>query len=54
MPSEDPDALAAALISYIEQPKLARSHGEAGRARAKKEFSLSAMVQNYEALYCSL
>ena len=54
VPSEDPDALAAALISYIEQPNLAQSHGEAGRARVEKEFSLTAMVQSYEALYGSL
>ena len=54
VPADDPDALAAALITYLEKPNLTRSQGEAGRARAEKEFSLAAMVQSYESLYRSL
>jgi glycosyltransferase involved in cell wall biosynthesis len=48
---DDPDAMASALARYAAQPALRRRHGEAGRARAEREFSLESMVAGYMALY---
>lgn len=38
VPSEDPQALAEAILSYIENPELRKKHGEAGRRRALECF----------------
>jgi sugar transferase (PEP-CTERM/EpsH1 system associated) len=43
--------LASAMQRYIDEPALARSHGDAGRDRVRKHFSLDAMVQAYAAFY---
>lgn len=52
--SPDPEALAAAILRYAENPELMRAHGEGGRAHVLKSFSLKAMVENYDRVYGSL
>ncbi len=51
VPSEDPEALAQAMLRYARDPALARAQGAAGRTRAERLFSLDAMVARYTALY---
>jgi len=50
VPPDDPAALAAAVERALAQPAL----GEAGRARARQEFSVAAMADRTAALYRSL
>jgi sugar transferase (PEP-CTERM/EpsH1 system associated) len=45
------DELAEALAGYRESPALASTHGEAGRARMRAEFSLESVVGRYRQLY---
>lgn len=54
VPPSDPEALAASLLAYVDDPARARAHGEAGRARALQKFSLSAMLEAYGAIYGDL
>jgi glycosyltransferase involved in cell wall biosynthesis len=49
--ARDKEAFASALIRYLDDPDLRRLHGEAGRARACNHFSVSKMVDGYEAVY---
>jgi sugar transferase (PEP-CTERM/EpsH1 system associated) len=51
VPAGDPEAMAQKMLMYARHPALARSAGEAGRARAERLFSLDAMVQQYKNLY---
>ncbi|MEO5727148.1 MAG: glycosyltransferase, partial [Byssovorax sp.] len=51
VPVEDPDALAAALARFAEDPELRRTLGEAGRRRVESEFSFAEMTRKYEAIY---
>ena len=44
---QDPDALAAATLPLIANPKLRRTMGHAGRARAQELYSLHACVQQH-------
>jgi sugar transferase (PEP-CTERM/EpsH1 system associated) len=44
-------AMQQALREYVTEPALLRAHGEAGRRRAERDFSLSAMVDRYLQLY---
>ena len=46
-----PEALAAALSKYIEDPALRAAHGQNGRRRVEEQFSLHGMVDAYAALY---
>ncbi len=48
---EDADALARALASLIVDPDLRERMGEAGRERARREFSIDAMADAHAALY---
>jgi hypothetical protein len=48
--SDDSDALAADLISHIEQPKLGRSQGAAVRASVEKGTSFVTMIQDDAAI----
>jgi sugar transferase (PEP-CTERM/EpsH1 system associated) len=54
VPPRDPEALAAALAEYIESPFQIREHGEAGRKRCVRFFSIARMVESYLAVYDSL
>jgi sugar transferase (PEP-CTERM/EpsH1 system associated) len=54
VPAGDPDTLAAALSRYTADRDLAARHGQAGRARVEREFSLRGMVARYIALYDGL
>ena len=51
VPSADSEALAMAMLRYARDPGYARSHGQAGRTRAERLFSLDAMIAKYTALY---
>jgi sugar transferase (PEP-CTERM/EpsH1 system associated) len=49
--ARDKEAFASALIRYLDDPGLRRLHGEAGRTRVRNHFSISKMVDGYEAVY---
>ena len=49
-----PEALSRAMMRVLEEPGLARSLGEFGRAYARENFTLSAMVKRYTDLYRKL
>jgi sugar transferase (PEP-CTERM/EpsH1 system associated) len=51
VPPEDPQALADALLAYLQDPTLLRRHGQAGRERALRDFSMAAMVEGYGRVY---
>jgi len=50
----EPDAIAMAILDYIDNPDLIRAHGAGGRAHVLKNFSLDQMVKNYDRVYSSL
>ena len=54
VPPGDEAALAQALVELLQDPGRRRRLGSAGRRRAEAEFSLSSMVERYEALYASI
>jgi sugar transferase (PEP-CTERM/EpsH1 system associated) len=54
VPKEDPAALAAALLDYLDRPELIAEHGAAGLARVREGFSLDGMVNRYMAVYDAL
>lgn len=47
----DPEAMAQAIMGYVRQRKLLLQHGQAGRARIEREYSMDAMVKSYLAVY---
>ena len=49
--SDNPEALAKALVSYIEKPQLREEHGRALKDKVEQEFSLETMLKNTLALY---
>jgi sugar transferase (PEP-CTERM/EpsH1 system associated) len=51
---QGPAALEGALLPYLQDPSLRRSHGEAGRTRVEQNFSLDSMVTGYMTLYDEL
>ena len=51
VPPADPEAIAAAMIRYLEYPRLMERHGDAARRKAEKSFSLDAMVGSYLQVY---
>jgi len=51
VPSRSTGSLAAALQRYVDDPALIRRHGDGGRIRTLKQFSLSRMFAAYDALY---
>ncbi len=51
VPPRDPEALASALASYLEDEDLRRAHGRAARARVRDEFSQVAMWEALLARY---
>jgi glycosyltransferase involved in cell wall biosynthesis len=50
----DQDALAGKLIYLLTRPDESLSLGRAGRERAEAEFSLAAMIRNYQEYYVRL
>jgi sugar transferase (PEP-CTERM/EpsH1 system associated) len=54
VPARDDEALSQALLTYANDPTVARAAGRAGRERAERLFSLEAMVDRYAALYDAL
>jgi sugar transferase (PEP-CTERM/EpsH1 system associated) len=51
VPACDAEALASALLDYLDAPQLMERHGRNGRADALRAFSLRAMVDNYQQVY---
>ncbi len=51
---DDPEAMCAALASYVDDPQLRRVHGHNGRLRAERLFSIDGMVEQYVRVYESL
>jgi glycosyltransferase involved in cell wall biosynthesis len=54
VPPSNAAAMAAALKHYVEAPPLARRHGQAGRERVLRKYSMPAMVAGYQDMYDSL
>jgi glycosyltransferase involved in cell wall biosynthesis len=50
----EPQALAAAITEYAENPGLRHAHGESGRQHTLRNFSLQGMVQKYDRVYRTL
>lgn len=51
VPPQSPRALGEAIISLLVNPNLAESMGFAGQERARREFSIEAMMCSIEAIY---
>ena len=51
VPSDDPAAMAAALVGLLDDPARAAALGEAGRERALAEFSVARMAERTAAVY---
>lgn len=54
VPPRNPDAIANAIVSLLENPMRARKMGEAGRKRVLECFTLEKMVRETDALYQAL
>lgn len=54
VPSQDPQALAAAISETLSDPSLWRIQGALGRQRVEAEFNITHMVAAYEQLYRDL
>ena len=54
IPAQDVSALASALLGYVRDSDLRRSHGSAARRRAVDQFSLERMATEYANLYLSV
>lgn len=54
VPPRDGLALAKQILRLLDDPEAARRMGEAGRARAEREFDVRAMVRRMEDLYADL
>ena len=51
VPSDNPDELARAIESLIQEPKRRMGMGLAAQRRARERFSAEVIVPRYEALY---
>ena len=51
VPQSDPQAMANAMLRYYSDPAACRDQGLAARRRVEREFSMTAMVNNYMDLY---
>jgi glycosyltransferase involved in cell wall biosynthesis len=51
---KDPEAMAKAILSLLDDPEQARSMGEKGRAMANSIFDQSSMVRQYQDLWLNL
>jgi len=54
VPARNPQALADALLAYLDDPALLQGHGQAARDTALRHFSLATMVDRYQAVYLGL
>jgi glycosyltransferase involved in cell wall biosynthesis len=54
VPKESPEALAAAIVNLLDNPKKARAMGLQGRERIDSEFNIRDIAQQYIRLYASL
>ncbi len=54
VPAGDSDALAREIGAYFATPGLAHQHGQQGRRRAERRFSLERMVEDYDRVYHGL
>jgi len=54
VPPSNAAAMASALKHYVEAPALARRHGQAGRDKVLRKYSMPAMVAAYQDMYDSL
>jgi sugar transferase (PEP-CTERM/EpsH1 system associated) len=52
--SGNPKAMAAAIKRYVDQPELAKQHGDFGRDLCRQRFSLQRMLQDYMQVYDSV
>ena len=53
VPAEAPNALADAIVPYLDDPAMRHGHGAAGRERVCTHFSLDAMLDAYAAVYAA-
>jgi len=51
VPRADPQAMAEALLRYLDDDSLRSRHGKAARQRAVENFSIDGMVRNYQDVY---
>lgn len=51
VPPSDPSRLASAMIELARNPERTHAMGQCGRMLVEKNFSMSAMVRNYQQLY---
>ena len=54
VPSQNVNAMAAALACYCTVPEIASRHGAAGRRRVEQKFAMASMVSAYTAMYDDL
>jgi glycosyltransferase involved in cell wall biosynthesis len=54
VPASNPQALADALVRYVEDGARVAAHGAAARERIERNYSVAAMVDAYTALYDQL
>jgi sugar transferase (PEP-CTERM/EpsH1 system associated) len=54
VPRADPQAMAAALLNYVDHAALRTTHGEAARTRVEGTFSIARMVSRYLEVYDEL
>jgi glycosyltransferase involved in cell wall biosynthesis len=54
VPRADPQAMAAALLNYVDHAALRVAHGAAARARVEGAFSIARMVSRYLEVYDEL
>jgi glycosyltransferase involved in cell wall biosynthesis len=51
VPAGDVEAMAQSIVGYATDRERARRAGQAGRAAVERQFSLAAMVKQYQGLY---
>ena len=54
VPPGDPETLGRAISRYLEDPRLRRRHGEAGRQRVERDFRQEVIWEEIYQEYCQL